>query len=820
MVIKEQFTDELKDTIQYMSDTLVNEFPTEILTPEYMMLAMLDNNGCHANLILENSMMSSNIEKLRGVYVSFLDSVTNKNASIDREKIRDSKEMMDLFEAAESEATDLSSSKVGTEHVLLAMTNKKRNLPIMQVLNSAGLKYEYIKSKCEQEEGNDQKQDQSKKKRSALPKIETKTPAKKKNEYIETFTENLNALARSGQIDKLVGREKELRNVYNVMARRNKNNAIIVGKSGCGCTHLVNGIANAIEDGLAPSYLDGKEIVKLNMTKAVAGANFRGMLEERIGGLFEELSKSNKYILFIDDIHTTSGKDKDTDITDMIGQILSEGKVPVIATTNFQEYRKNVESKPQLCRKFQKIVIEPTTREETLEILKQNKSYYEEYHNVKYSDDVLKKIVDLSDRYMTSRALPDSAIDVMDTVGARSKIDSADNAPQTILRRKIKSVGEEKQATLNKGDFETAEELTVKENLLKKELADCDRNYEKHKEEYAVHITEDMVMNVVSDVTGIPSGSMDSNERDRVANIDKELKKYVIGQDEAVDIVSRVIKRNKVGLGDKTKTLMNLLMVGPSGCGKSLIAKKLAEQMFGSEKDLVRIDMSEYSEKHSVSKLTGAAPGYIGYDNGGQLTEAIKNKPYCVLLLDEIEKADPEVYNIFLQLFDDGRLTDSSGQLVDFKNVIIIMTSNLGARQAEELGRGVGFAPDETKTKRGIIDKAIKKFFPPEFLNRIDKIIHFNYLSDENLREIVKIEVGKLAKRVEDIGYGLEVQDSAIDYIHGMAIEEKKFGARPITRIIQDKIEDKLTDIIIETGREKGYKFTVSCDDKENLTIS
>ena len=637
------------------------------------------------------------------------------------------------------------------------------------------------------------------------------------NSAIEQSTTNLNTLAKNGKIDNIVGREQEIKEIIKVLSRRKKNNAILIGKGGCGKSQIVYGIAKLIEENKIPNALENKEIVMLNPMALVSGTHFRGMFEERIKNLFDALQSSNKYILFIDDIHTvlkSGSKDKDTDISGMIGDILSDGAVKVIATTSFKEYRNAIESNTQISRKFQKIVVEPTSIDETIQILNENKFYYEDYHKVHFNEKAIESAVKLADRYITDRSLPDSAFDIIDLAGAKTSL--IDREPEEIqnIKKRMKQIEEEKDIYLNNGDFEKIDSLTVEENVLASDLADYKRDSDKLKLE-TIEINETDIADVVSEITKIPVSKLTSDEKTKIAHIDEILKQSIVGQDEAVDSVCRVIKRNKVGLGDRNKTMANILLAGPTGSGKTLIAKKLAEEIFGDEKALIRIDMSEYSEKNSVAKLTGAAPGYVGYENGGQLTEQIKHKQHCVLLLDEIEKADQEVYNIFLQLFDEGRLTDSSGQIVNFKNVIVLMTSNIGARKAAELGGGLGFVNNEDSNKKSIIEKELKKKFTPEFLNRLDQIVYFNSLNDDNLKNIVKLEINKFNNRLNNIEYNLVYSDDVVDHIHVEAVKKKEFGARPIIRLIQDNIEDKITELMLEHEYEPNYTFSASCENNE-----
>jgi ATP-dependent Clp protease ATP-binding subunit ClpC len=818
------YSNDLKKILSYMVDVLSKEFPTEVFSVEYLIVSILDNSKSHAYTLLDNCLMTSNLEELKNIYVNWLKlNRSDKNLVVKQDNVDFNEELDRILTNAEKERENLKSILVGSEHVLLSMLNPDNKCEkIQEVFKNMGITYNFIIDKCSESSNKEKTNNAPKKimkKPSMLPlKSEINQQGiSSSNEYISKYTINLNQLAKEGKIDELVGRKKEIEKIIKIMARRKKNNVVLVGKGGCGKTAIVNGIADMIVKDEVPQILKNKEVVMLDVMTLVSGTHFRGMFEERVNGLFNELKNSKNHILFIDDIQQilrSGSKEKDTDLSSWIGDILANGEVSVIATTTFKDYRNTIEINTSISRKLQKVVIEHTSIQETIEIIEKTKHYYEDFHNVTYNSDVVKKTVELSQRYITDRSLPDSAIDVIDLSGAYTCL--IDREPQQIsnMRKRLIEINKERSERLNKGDFEFIDSLNKEENFLKKNISDFNREVEKDKTKYSINITLDNIATSISDMTNIPINKLTLNEKEKIANIENVLKESVVGQDEAIEAVSRIIKRNKVGLGDKNKTLGNLLLLGPSGSGKTLIAKKLAEEIFGSDKALVRIDMSEYSEKNSVAKLTGAAPGYVGFENGGQLTEAIKNKQHCVLLLDEIEKADKEVYNLFLQLFDEGRLTDSAGQMVNFKNVIVLMTSNIGAKQASEMGKGLGFVTDESSNKKSIIEKSLKQTFTPEFINRIDQIVYFNSLSEENLKEIVKLEINKFIKRLNELNYNLTYTEEVVEHLHSFAIKQKEYGARPIIRLIQDKIEDQITDLMLKNEYEENYTFVATYENE------
>ena len=818
--IEQKFSSELQNLFSYIVDVLTMEYPSKKVSIEYMIVAILDNKRSHAYALLNSCLMSSSIAELRNIYGEKLkNNSTPQFYKHQENELKFDEETEKIFQLARHEFDDMNSLYVGSEHILLALLNpNNENQNIVEVFKNVGVDYAFIKNKCGDKNKNNNNEPKAPRPNAvmALKNNNNAKPSASKTPFIDQYTINLNQLAKRGEIDELIGRDKEIEQIVKVLARRKKNNVILVGKSGVGKTQIVYGIANLINQNKVPEILQGKELVMINITALVSGTHFRGMFEERVNGLFEELKQSNKYILFIDDMQTvlkSSNKDKDTDISSMIGNVLSEGHVRVIGTVNFKDYRNAIESNTSIARKLQKLIVEPTTIEETIQILEKNKSYYEEHHKVKYSPKVIETCVKLSDRYVTERSLPDSAFDVLDLSGAKTCLTRRESEEILEHRKQLELLNIEKNDALNNGNFEFIDSIEERENFHKKEIADLKRQNEENEKILYIDITEENIMSTISEITNVPIDKLQTNDKENIANIDNILKEHIIGQDEAIDKVCRIIKRNKVGLGNKAKTRGNLLLIGKSGTGKTLLAKKIAEKIYGSENDLIRIDMSEFSEKSSVAKLTGAAPGYIGYENGGQLTEAIKHKQHCVLLLDEIEKADKEVYNLFLQLFDEGRLTDSSGQIVNFKNVLVLMTSNVGTKQASEMGKGIGFTDDNGTHERSIVEKTLKKTFTTEFLNILDQIVYFNSLTDDNLKNIVRIELKKFINRLNEIEFNFEYNDDVIDYLHKLAIKEKEYGARPILRLIQNYVEDEVTDLMLQNEYENNYTFKAKIED-------
>ena len=820
---------EYKDILSYMLDILGNEFPTAEFTPEYIMLAILDNPRCHANLVMDNILMTDTLDYLRNYYAQVIREEPKK--PILNKDVKFDKELSDIINRAEDEAEFLNSTKLGSEHILLSIINPANHFKVGEKLISFGLAYDSICSNCRDfVEETEQKSPKVKKVDNSYisnnhqdAKIPLKSEINSKvfvqngnTPFINKYTINLHEEIANGKYDKLIGREDVLDNVIKVLSRRRKNNVILVGKPGTGKTSIGYRLAEMIDCGSVPDNLEGKQVVMLDVMALLSGTHLRGMFEERVDGLFKELKNNSNYILFIDDMQNivrNTGKDKDGDLSDVISKILTEGNVRVVGTISFKDYRNGIENNSVLSTKLQKIIVEPSTKEETFKILKSNKSYYENFHHVKFDDECLLKAVKLAKRYITNNNLPDSAIDVIDLTGASISLNNKQSTSMKTLKEKLNSFDGEKKKAMNSGNFEKLDEIAKKESQLLKKISDMKKKIDNDESTW-IHATEDDIADTVSAITTIPVSKLSISNKTTILHIDEILKKDVIGQNEAINEIAKAIKRSRAGFSDNNKCT-SLMMIGTTGVGKTLIAKKLAENVFGDEKALIRFDMSEYQDKTSVNKLLGSSAGYVGYENGGLLTEAVKNKPYCVLLFDEIEKADESIYNVFLQLFDEGRLTDNNGTTVNFKNVIVIMTSNIGAKQASEMGNGVGFQSNVEENKKSIIEKSLKNKFNPEFLNRIDNIIHFNALTDDNIKVITRLELDKLRNRVKENGVNLTFGSDVIDYVFKKAIQEKEYGARPIMRIIQDNISDRVVDLVLESeNKQNSFYISINKDDE------
>ena len=639
---------------------------------------------------------------------------------------------------------------------------------------------------------------------------------------LDNFSRDLNKLASEGKLDPVIGRQLEIYRIAQILSRRKKNNPIIIGEPGAGKTAIVEGLAMMIHKGECPKNLVDKKIVSLDINSLVAGTKYRGQFEERMKVIIEELTTNPNIIVFIDEIHTMVGAGNSSgslDASNILKPTLSRGEIQCIGATTLDEYRKHIEKDGALERRFQKVVIDPSSKEETYEILQQSKEKYEDHHKVLYDDETLRLFVELADRYITDREFPDKAFDILDEVGARMQIDI--KLPQIIedLKAEAANIKKEKVDVIKKQNYEQAAELRDKERNILGQLEIEKQKFEAELRSSKRKIPEDVVYEVVSNMTKIPISKINLDEKQSLLDLHTNLNTKVIGQDDAVLKISKSIRRNRIGIKDPNKPIGSFIFLGSTGVGKTFLAKQLAKEIFGTEESLIRVDMSEYQEKHTISRLIGSPPGYVGHEEGGQLTEQVKNKPYSVILFDEIEKAHKDIFSTLLQILDDGHVTDSLGRRINFKNCLIIMTSNIGVKRLQEFGAGVGFRNSSSEAvqeeqKRDILKKELSKFFAPEFLNRIDDVIIFNSLKKEHIDKIAKLEIDKLLQRVIGKNYQFTYQDSVVDYISKVGFDET-FGARPIKRAIQDKIEDLISEKILmdEVLENKEYILDVVNDE-------
>ena len=733
------------------------------------------------------------------------------------------------------ESIKLKSSDIRTEHLILAMLQENDNL-VASMLNRDGVDYDRFAKLVRSDSGleptgntdfSSQTSDddiddafadpvtESGKSKAENGKGKNGTPA------LETFGRDLTKLAQDGKLDPIIGRQKEMDRIAQILSRRKKNNPILIGESGVGKSAIAEGLAIRISEGRVPRTLYGKRLLSLDLASLVAGTKYRGQFEERMKAIINELEQHPEIIIFIDEIHTIVGAGSASgslDASNMFKPALARGVIQCIGTTTLDEYRQYIEKDTALERRFQKVLVEPATAEETLEILTNIKEKYEEHHLVVYSEAALKACVELTERYVSDRLQPDKAIDALDEAGARVHIANM-QVPEEIvnLEQEVARVAERKKSVLAEKRYSEAAELRDQERVLDGKLADLKRQWDADERERQVTVTDQDVAAVVAMMTGVPMERIAESESNRLLSMEKELKGSVVGQDEAIAQIAKAIRRNRAGLKDPNRPIGSFLFLGPTGVGKTYLTKILAKYLFDSEAAMIRIDMSEYMEKFAVSRLIGAPPGYVGYEEGGQLTERVRRKPYSIVLLDEIEKAHPDVFNVLLQVLDDGQLTDGIGRKVDFRNTIVIMTSNIGSRQLKDFGVGVGFATaareaEKSQMQRDVIEKSLKKAFAPEFINRIDDIIYFNSLGREEIHKIIDIELRGLFERIRKMGFEVRMDEKAKDFIVAKGWDEN-YGARPLRRAIQRYVEDDLADEIIKADILPGDTIEITADD-------
>ena len=725
------------------------------------------------------------------------------------------------------EAKLFKSNMIGTEHLLLSILKEDNNLA-SSILKEFKVDYESIKYELDvmQESGYksdlnptakhpesaDEDEDAKEEDFSSTSSSKKSSETKSKTPVLDNFGRDLTKLAEDDKLDPIVGREKEIERVSQILSRRKKNNPLLIGEPGVGKSAIAEGLALRITQRKVSRVLFNKRIVSLDLASLVAGTKYRGQFEERMKAVMNELEKSPDIILFIDEIHTiigAGGASGSLDASNMFKPALARGEIQCIGATTLDEYRQYIEKDGALERRFQKVLVEPTNVDETLQILHNIKEKYEDHHNVSYTDDAIKSCVMLTERYVSDRHLPDKAIDALDEVGSRVHITNI-NVPESIIsiEKQIEEVKDLKNKVVRSQQYEEAARLRDSERKLNEELDSAKKKWEQESKTHRQVVNEDNVAEVVAMMTGIPVQKVAEKESGRLMRMAESMNGTVIGQNEAIQKVVKAIQRNRAGLKDPNKPVGSFIFLGPTGVGKTQLCKVLAKFLFDSEDALIRIDMSEYMEKFAVSRLIGAPPGYVGYEEGGQLSEKVRRKPYSIVLLDEIEKAHPDVFNLLLQALDDGKMTDSLGRNIDFKNTIIIMTSNIGARQLQDFGTGVGFGTktrteNDQENTRGVIENALKKAFAPEFLNRIDDVVIFNSLSKEDILKIIDIELDKLFNRINSLGYQIKLTEKAKSYIADKGFDEK-YGARPLSRAIQKYIEDPLAEEIIQKNVKEG----------------
>ena len=816
------FSAQVKEIISYSREEALR-LGNDFIGTEHLLLGLIRDEENTAIKVLKQ--LNVDLYELRKEIELAVKDKTGKNiANINSLPL--TKQAEKVIRVTVLEAKALKSPLVETEHLMLSILKNKENIAT-QILGQFDIDYDLFRTELgmvgssspqnEFPEDNDNDDDFDEEKRGggfSQPKA-AKSPAgaKSKTPVLDNFGRDITKLAEVGNLDPIVGREAEIERVSQILSRRKKNNPILIGEPGVGKTAIVEGLALRIVQRKVSRVLFDKRVISLDLAALVAGTKYRGQFEERMKAIMNELEKNRDVILFIDEIHTivgAGGASGSLDASNIVKPALARGELQCIGASTLDEYRMHIEKDGALDRRFQKVLIEPPSVDDTIVILNNIKSKYEDFHNVTYGDDAIEACVKLSDRYMTDRLLPDKAIDVLDEVGARVHLKNI-NVPETIveLEKEIEAVKNEKNKVVKSQRFEEAAALRDTEKKLGESLEQAKSAWEEESKNKRYPISEENIAEVVSMMTGIPVKRMVQAETDKLRRMNEEMKGMVVGQDEAILKVVKAIQRNRVGLKDPKKPIGTFIFLGPTGVGKTELARALARNMFESDDALIRIDMSEYMEKFTVSRLIGAPPGYVGYEEGGQLTEKVRRKPYCVILLDEIEKAHPDIYNILLQVLDDGQLTDGLGRKIDFKNTLIIMTSNIGVRQLKEFGDGVGFATatriqNAEENNKAVIEKALKRTFSPEFLNRIDDVVVFNSLTKENIFNIIDILMKGVEKRLQNLGFSLELTEAAKDFIADKGYDVQ-YGARPLHRAIQKYLEDPLAEEILN--------FTITAGD-------
>lgn len=818
------FSARIRDVISFSKEE-AERLGNRFISPEHLMLGILREGEGAAVQIMEHL----NVD-LSGIRNEIEESL-KENEPYKSDQLPLLKSTERVLKLVHLEAKALKSKKINTGHLLLALL-KEKNSTLGEIMSKKQIDYQNIrhlmekpkpKAKAEYPEDDDNDSPfsgSSENPHSGQAKGGSETPV------LDNFGIDITKAAEEGRLDPIVGREREIERLAQILSRRKKNNPILIGEPGVGKSAIAEGLALRIHQKKVSRVLFDKRVVTLDLASIVAGTKYRGQFEERMKAILNELSRNPNVILFIDEIHTIVGAGGATgslDAANMLKPALARGEIQCIGATTLDEYRQHIEKDGALERRFQKVMIEPTTIDETMEILNNIKEKYENHHSVFYTPEAIEACVKLTERYITDRHLPDKAIDALDEAGSRVHIANI-VVPETILNleKKIEETKENKIKAVKSQNFELAASFRDKEKSFLEELENAKNKWEQELQQHKEEVDAEKVAEVVAMMTGVPVQRVAQAEGSRLLKMGNELQGSVIGQDEAIGKIVKSIQRNRAGLKDPNRPIGSFIFLGPTGVGKTHLAKVLAKYLFDSADALIRVDMSEYMEKFTVSRLVGAPPGYVGYEEGGQLTEKVRRKPYSVVLLDEIEKAHPDVFNLLLQVLDEGRLTDSLGRKVDFKNTIVIMTSNIGTRELKDFGRGVGFTQSQRSSDqdhtRSVIEKALKRAFSPEFLNRIDDVVVFHNLQKEDIFKIIDIELKGLYSRVEALGYKLEITEEAKDFIAEKGYDIQ-YGARPLKRAIQKYLEDEMAEVIIQAGLTPGHTIRVELD-KENQLIT
>lgn len=823
-----RFSPRVKDVISYSREEALR-LGHDYMGVEHLLLGLIREGEGMAIRILKN--LKVDIQELRKQVESSIKVSSGKSLNLNQIPLV--KQAEKALKITYLEARLFKTTLIGTEHLLLAILKDEDNI-VTKTLERFNVDYGKVRDELKNllteepraqapnnplDDDNDEEGGTFGGGGTGAKKV---ADSKSKTPVLDNFGRDLTKAAEEGKLDPIVGREKEIERVSQILSRRKKNNPILIGEPGVGKSAIAEGLALRIVQKKVSRVLFDKRVITLDLASLVAGTKYRGQFEERMKAVLNELEKSPDVILFIDEIHTivgAGGASGSLDASNMFKPALARGEIQCIGATTLDEYRQYIEKDGALERRFQKVIVDPTSEEETLQILNNIKAKYEDHHNVIYTPEALKACVTLTQRYVSDRHLPDKAIDALDEAGSRVHITNI-HVPQNILdiEAKIEEVKAEKIQVVKSQKYEEAARLRDKEKQLIEQLEAAKKAWEEETRNNRQTVSEDNVAEVVAMMTGVPTQRIAQNESSRLVKMYDEIQGKVIGQDEAIRKVVKAIQRNRAGLKDPNRPIGSFIFLGPTGVGKTQLAKVLSKYLFDSDDALIRIDMSEYMEKFAVSRLIGAPPGYVGYEEGGQLTEKVRRKPYSVVLLDEIEKAHPDVFNLLLQVLDDGQLTDSLGRKIDFKNTIIIMTSNIGSRQLKDFGQGVGFSTSAkvasaTDHEKGVIESALKKAFAPEFLNRVDDVIMFNSLSKENINQIIDIELAQLYRRIENMGYKIKLEESARDHIVEKGYDAN-FGARPLKRAIQKYVEDPLAEHIINANLQEGDSINLTYDEE------